>query len=162
MHIGRLSPFVHLFIRLPVCSFVHFRQPLIRLIGIYRYYFLIMLECYRALIGPQFAIMMTSSNGYTFRVTIPLLCGEFTGHWWIPHTKAGDGELWCFLWSVPWIDGWVSNREAGDLRRHCAHLWRHYYVFANKQTVELTGNIVDVCYNTREWLSFGAYALDLL
>ena len=30
--------------------------------------------------------MMTSSNGNIFRVTGPL-CGEFTGHWWIPLTK---------------------------------------------------------------------------
>ena len=28
-------------------------------------------------------LMMTSSNGNVFRVT-GLLCGEFTGHWWIP------------------------------------------------------------------------------
>ena len=32
-------------------------------------------------------IMMTSSNGNIFRVTGPL-CGEFTGHRWIPSTKA--------------------------------------------------------------------------
>ena len=63
---------------------------------------------------------MTSSNGNIFRVTGPL-CGEFTGHRWIPHTKASDAELWCFLWSAPWINGWVNNREAGDLRRHSAH-----------------------------------------
>ena len=24
-----------------------------------------------------------------------------TGHRWIPHTKASDAELWCFLWSAP-------------------------------------------------------------
>ena len=45
-------------------------------------------------------IMMTSSNGNIFRVTGPL-CGEFTGHRWIPITKAIDAELWCFLWSPP-------------------------------------------------------------
>ena len=45
-------------------------------------------------------IMMTSSNGNIFRVS-GLLCGEFTGHRWIPHTKASDAELWCFLWSAP-------------------------------------------------------------
>ena len=39
-------------------------------------------------------VMMTSSNGDIFRVT-GHLCGEFTG--------------------------WVNNREASDLRRHCAH-----------------------------------------
>ena len=55
-----------------------------------------------------------------FRVTGPL-CGEFTGHRWIPLTKARDTELWCFLWSAPWIHGWVNNREAGEMRRHHAH-----------------------------------------
>ena len=64
--------------------------------------------------------MMTSSNGNIFRVT-GHLCGEFTGPRWIPHTKASDAELWCFLWSAPWINGWVNNREAGDLRRYCTH-----------------------------------------
>ena len=44
--------------------------------------------------------MMTSSNGNIFRVT-GHLCGEFTGHRWIPRTKASDAELWCFLWSTP-------------------------------------------------------------
>ena len=44
--------------------------------------------------------MMTQSNGNIFRVT-GHLCGEFTGHRWIPHTKASAAELWCFLWSAP-------------------------------------------------------------
>ena len=43
--------------------------------------------------------MMTSPNGNIFRVT-GHLCGEFTGPRWIPHTKASDAELWCFLWSA--------------------------------------------------------------
>ena len=64
--------------------------------------------------------MMTSSNGNIFRVTGPL-CGEFTGHRWIPHIKASDAELWHFRWSAPWINGWANNREAGELRRHHAH-----------------------------------------
>ena len=55
-----------------------------------------------------------------FRVT-GLLCGEFTGHQWIPLRKASDAEARCFLWSALWINVWVNNREAGDLRRHCAH-----------------------------------------
>ena len=42
-------------------------------------------------------------------------------HRWIPRTKASDAELLYFLWSVPWINGWVNNREIGDLRRHRAH-----------------------------------------
>ena len=64
--------------------------------------------------------MMTSSNGNIFRVT-GTLCGEFTGDRWIPLTKASDAELWCFLWSAPWINGRVNNREAGVLRRNRAH-----------------------------------------
>ena len=36
-----------------------------------------------------FWLMMTSSNGNIFRVTGPL-CGEFTGHRWIPLTQASD------------------------------------------------------------------------
>ena len=64
--------------------------------------------------------MMMSSNGNIFRVTGPLR-GEFTGHRWIPHTKASDAKLWCFFMICAWINGWVNNREAGDLRRHRAH-----------------------------------------
>ena len=50
--------------------------------------------------SPSSLSMMTSSNWNIFRVTGPL-CGEFTGHRWIPRTKASDAELWCFLWSAP-------------------------------------------------------------
>ena len=32
-------------------------------------------------------------------------------------------SFWYFLWSA-WTNGWVNNRDAGDLRRHRAH----YYV----------------------------------
>ena len=64
--------------------------------------------------------MMTSSNGNIFGVTGPL-CGEFTRHRWIPLTKASDVEYWCFLWSAPWINDSVNNRETGDLRRHLTH-----------------------------------------
>ena len=42
-------------------------------------------------------LIMTSSNGNIFRIT-GHLCGEITGHQWIPHTKASGAELWCFLW----------------------------------------------------------------
>ena len=50
-----------------------------------------------------------------------------------PRTKARDAELWCFLWSAPWINGWVNNRDAGDLRRHHYNVivirnpWYHVY-----------------------------------
>ena len=44
--------------------------------------------------------MMTSIDGNMFRVT-GLLCGEFTGHRWIPLTKASDAEPKSFLRSAP-------------------------------------------------------------
>ena len=62
---------------------------------------------------------MTSSIGNIFRVTGHLR-GEFTGHRWIPRTKASDAELWCILWCAP--DKRLSKQSwAGDLRRHRAH-----------------------------------------
>ena len=63
---------------------------------------------------------MTSSNGKIFRVT-GYLCGEFTGHRWLPRKKASDAELWFFSLICVWINGWENNREAGDLRCHRAH-----------------------------------------
>ena len=57
--------------------------------------------------------MMMSSNGNVFHATGPL-CRGFTGHQWIPLTKASDVELWYFLWSE-------HNCGAGDLRCHHAH-----------------------------------------
>ena len=59
--------------------------------------------------------MMTSSNGHIFRVT-GHLCGEFTG----PHKGQWHGALMISLIRV-WINDWVNNREAGDLRRYRAH-----------------------------------------
>ena len=65
--------------------------------------------------------MMTSSNGNIFRVTGPL-CGEFTGHRWIPHTNASDAELWWFLWYKRLSKqsrGWWFETPSCPLRRHC-------------------------------------------
>ena len=38
-----------------------------------------------------------------------------------PGTKASDAELWCIFLICVWINGWVNNREADDLRRYRAH-----------------------------------------
>ena len=54
--------------------------------------------------------MMTSWNGNIFRVT---------GHL-CPHKGQWRGLLMFSLICV-WINGWVNNREAGDLRRYRAH-----------------------------------------
>ena len=63
--------------------------------------------------------MMTSWNGNIFRDT-GHLCGEFTGPPVTPHKGQWRAALMFSLICV-WINGWVNNREAGDLRRHCAH-----------------------------------------
>ena len=84
---------------------------------------------------------MTSSNGNISRVT-GSLCGEFTGHRWIPHTKASDAELWCFHWSVPWINGWVNNRQAGDLRRNRVHYDVIVMIFRQISRLSLAGSML--------------------
>ena len=57
--------------------------------------------------------MMTSSNGNIFLLTGPFAVSS-------PH----KGQ-WCgasmFSLIYAWINGWVNNRETGDLIRHCAH-----------------------------------------
>ena len=59
--------------------------------------------------------MMTSSNGNIFRVTGPLW-GEFTGHRWIPLTRPVTRSFGVLF------DLHLNNsRDAGDMRRHCAH-----------------------------------------
>ena len=60
--------------------------------------------------------MVTSSNGDIFRVT-GSICGELTGD---PHTGQWRGALMLSL-ICAWINGWVNDGDAGDLRRHRAH-----------------------------------------
>ena len=45
-------------------------------------------------------------------------CGEFTGHRWIPRTKASDAELWIFSLICLWTNNWANNGNACDLRPH--------------------------------------------
>ena len=67
---------------------------------------------------------MTPSNWNIFRVTDPL-CGEFTGHRWIPRTKASDAELWCFFHLR--IDKRLSKCSRGWwFETPSRSLWRHY------------------------------------
>ena len=55
----------------------------------------------------------------------PFVRGKFTGHRWIPLTKAHDAELWRFLWSAP-----EQTVEYKILRwwfdTPSSSLWRHY------------------------------------
>ena len=63
--------------------------------------------------------MMTSSNGNISCVTVPL-CREFTGPRWIPAQRPRMRSFDVFF-DLLLINGWVNNREAGDLRRHRGH-----------------------------------------
>ena len=66
---------------------------------------------------------MTSPNGNIFRITGPL-CGEFTGHRWIPLTKTSYAEIWCFLWSAPAKR--LSKQSSRRLfETPLCSLWRH-------------------------------------
>ena len=65
-------------------------------------------------------VMMTSSNGNIFRVTGPL-CREFTGPGEFPTQRPVTRSFDVFFFICVWINGWVNNREAGDLRRYQAH-----------------------------------------
>ena len=56
----------------------------------------------------------------TFSALLALCGGEFTGHRWIPFTKASDAELYCFF-DLCLNKRLRNNREAGDLRHHHAH-----------------------------------------
>ena len=71
--------------------------------------------------GHQQTRMMTSSNGNIFRVT-GRLCREFFSPVPVnsPHKGQWRGALVFSLICV-WINGWVNNREVGDLRRYRAH-----------------------------------------
>ena len=75
-----------------------------------------LLELASSLMFHAMLFMMTSSNGNIFCATGPL-CGEFTGHQWIPLTKASL----MFSLICTWInDIWINNRDAGDLRHRRA------------------------------------------
>ena len=62
---------------------------------------------------------MMSSNRNIFRVTDPCAGNsQFTGE--SPHKSQWRGTL-MFSLICAWTNGWVNNRDAGDLRRLRAH-----------------------------------------
>ena len=67
------------------------------------------------------SLMMTPSNGNSFRVTGPLWGEPFGRHRWILLTKASDSELWCFF-TCAWTNGWANKWDLRrNLRRHIAN-----------------------------------------
>ena len=64
-------------------------------------------------------IMMASSNGNIFRVTGPL-CGEFIGPSELPAQRPVTQSFDVFF-DLCLNNGWINNRDVGDLRRHRTH-----------------------------------------
>ena len=65
-------------------------------------------------------IMMTSSNGNFFHVTGSLCRKNSPVTAEFPSQSQWRGAL-MFSLICAWINGWLSNREADDLRRHRVH-----------------------------------------
>ena len=63
--------------------------------------------------------MMTSSNGNIF-AKLALCAGNSPVPVNSPHKGQWHGAL-MFFFICAWINGWVDNRGAGDLRRHRGH-----------------------------------------
>ena len=80
---------------------------------------------------------MTSSNANIFRVT-GTLCGEFIGPGEFPSQRPVTRSFDVFMICV-WINGWINNREAGDLRRHRGH-----YDVNVMETVEVVGGLLGI------------------
>ena len=80
---------------------------------------------------------MTSSNGNICRVT-GHLCGNSPVRSPVnsPHKGQWRGALMFSLICV-WINGWVNNREAGDLRRYRAH---YFVTVMNNHNVDNHSN----------------------
>ena len=68
------------------------------------------------------------TNGNIFRVT-GHLCWEFTGDRWIPHTKASDAELWCFLWAAREVSRLSKQSWDWWFETLSRPSWRHCNVF---------------------------------
>ena len=77
--------------------------------------------------------MMTSSNGNIFRVYCSFVRGIHRRPVNSPH-KGQWREALMFSLIFPWTNGWVDNRDAGDLRRHGAHY--SVIVMSQKYTCE--------------------------
>ena len=57
-----------------------------------------------------------------------------------PHKGQWCGALmFSLIWA--WINGWVNNREAGDLRRHCTHydVIVMHRLLSNHQRITIAG-----------------------
>ena len=89
--------------------------------------------------------MMTSSNENIFRVnqlTLLAICAgnsPVTGE--SSHKHQWRGDL-MFSLICAWINGWVNNGEAGDLRRHCAY-YDITVMYCGKTSIKMVKDLTD-------------------
>ena len=57
----------------------------------------------------------------TFSALLAICVGNSPVSGEIPAQRPAMRNFWCFFWSANGINGWINNREAGDLSRHLAH-----------------------------------------
>ena len=86
------------------------------------------------------SFMMTSSNGNIFRMTgicagNSLVTGEFP-----PHKGQSRGAL-MFSLMCTWMNGWVNNHEAGDLRCHRTR-YEVTVMYRNINTLQLQDHLL--------------------
>ena len=98
--------------------------------------------------------MMTSSNGNISRVP-----GRSPGNY--PHKGQWRGAL-MFSLICTWINVWVNNCEAGDLRRRRAHydviaMWRRTSFHPENSHLESCGNTCD--YITSRYFDIRVYGV---
>ena len=90
----------------------------------------------------------------TFSALLAMCAGNSPVIGKIPRTKAGDAEIDVFF-VLDWINGWTSNGEAGDLRRHraqydvtvifCVGAWL-YHLDVRVPNIHVWALLVEQCY----------------
>ena len=95
--------------------------------------------------------MMTSSNGNIFPRYWPFVRGIQRAPVNSPHKGQWRGAL-MFSLICTWINGWINNREAGDLRRHRAHYdvtvmsWRDIAAWTPPSFAQVLLKYYDLCH----------------
>ena len=75
------------------------------------------------------------------------------------HTNGSDAELLWFLWSAPWINSWINNREARDLRHQRTHY--HVIVMLGKCRIDCTWGCNTVIFNILPLMSIKLHIVAL-
>ena len=93
-----------------------------------------------------FYFVMTSSNG-SISALLAICPGNSPASGEFPHKGEWRGAL-MFFFICAWVNGWVNNGEAGDLRRHHAHC---------DVIVMFLRNIDQYCSRMKCWVMFIIY-----